>query len=150
MRARFFSLAVLLALGATASAAEKLNLSRLIDLDFRHPGKVAVLDTRGKAPVSEEVRKNSYVLVLAQEVKLTLSIGNDNVDEEHYYIILKGEDGLHPEHKIEEKILPDETIKTFWLSQYRYQFITVGHLATAKGDFVTALVSMEVYEEAPK
>ena len=146
MRATLISLAVLLVFPGTLSAGEKLYLSRTLDLNFRHPGRILKTGQAGTAPVSE---KNSYVLVLPEKVTLKLSIANDNPGRDHYHIRIKIHDEKQPSRKVDERLKHDRLVQMFWLAQYRYQFTFIQKHVTGRGRFVSATVKLDVYAPEP-
>jgi len=152
MRVSFLTLAVLLvlALAGTLCAGETLYLSRILDLDFRYPGKITKISAEGNPPAAEEVFKNQYVLVLPPQIKLDLSIASNNEAEHHYHICVRVQDQRRPVEKVEAIILPDASIKNYWLASYRYQFTFMRKNATGQGQFVTAMVKLDVYGPGPK
>lgn len=150
MRAIILSPAIVLILSAGFSGAEELYLSRTLDLDFRRPGKITSVSASGSAPVSEQVLKNSYVLVLPKRVKLTLSIANDNEDRHHYHICVRIQDELLSTDKVEEVIRPENLIRHLWLAQYRCRFTLVRKHAARRGRFITATLKLDVHAPGPK
>ena len=150
MRRFVLPLAVVLVLPGMLFAGEKLYLSRTLDLDFRHPGKILVVSATGTVPVSEEVAKNSYALILPKRIKLILSIANDNKRGRHYHIVVTVRDELRPVNKATNVIRPDKLITQVWLAAYRYQFTILRKHAVGGSRFVTALVKLDVYAPGPK
>jgi len=148
MRVLLLSLAVVLIVTGPLGAARESYLSRTLDLDFHYPGSVKRVQADGKDPVSEQVLKNSYILVLPKRIKLTLSIASDNEDRHHYHIHVKIRDERRSGDKVEAVIVPDKTITDLWLGPYRYRFVLVRKLASGQGQFVTAVVRLEVYAPA--
>ena len=150
MKVFVLSLAAVLVLPGMLFGGEKPYLSRTLDLDFRHPGKILVVAAHGTVPVSEEVAKNSYVLILPKRVKLVLSIAHDNERRRHYHIIVTIRDELRPVNKLTKVIRPDRILTQLWLASYRYQFTILRKHAVGGNRFVTALIKLDVYAPGPK
>lgn len=150
MRVIAASLMLVLAAAPPAWAGEKLYVSRTLKLDFRHPGQVSKVGGSGMAGAREQVLKNSYILVLPRAVRMTLSIANDNEDEHHYHIVVRIQDERQLVNKVEAVIVPDDIIRNIWLASYRYEFALLQKHATGQGQFVTALVKIDVYAPREK
>ena len=145
MKRLLFSALFLLVLSSALWAGEKRILSRTLQLDFKHPGRVLNLGGQGAKPVSEKVAGHSYILVMPKNVKLTLSILDDNPDTDHYLIWVRIIDQDRPAEKSEKKLKQDKVIQNYWIAQYRYQFTTIQKQITNRGRFVTALIKLDVY-----
>ena len=150
MRVFVLSLVVVLGLPGMLFAGEKLYLSRTLNLDFRHPGKILVVATEGTVPVGEEVAKNSYALILPKRVKLILSIAQDNERKRHYHIVVTIQDELRPVDKATDVIRPGNLVTQLWLASYRYQFTILRKHAVGGNRFVTAVVKLDVFAPGPK
>ena len=148
MRALVLSLALVLIVPGALGAVQESYLSRTLDLDFHYPGSIKRVQANGKDPVSEQVLKNSYILILPKRIKLTLSIASDNEDKHHYHIHVKIRDERRAGDKVEAVIVPGKAITDLWLGPYRYRLLLVRKLATGQGQFVTAVVKLEVYTSA--
>lgn len=144
-RVLILSLAMLLVLPGTLAAGETLYLSRTLDLDFRHPGKIQVVTAKGRPPVHEMVGKNSHLLILPKRIKMILAIANANEDRHHYHICVEVVDELRPTDRTQIVISPDQPIKMLWLGCYRYQFTIIRKHAVGENRFVTAQVRLDVY-----
>ena len=149
MRRLALTLAACLMLPGACRAADKLYLSRSLDLNFKAPGKVAVFDSRGDAPVSEETRRTSWILILPKRINLTLSIGNDNPDDRHYHVGVRIKDELAPTRKVEGWVTPNDVTKIFWLDAYRFQITMIRKDATLNS-FVSAMIKVDVYVPEPR
>ncbi|HUU43295.1 MAG TPA: hypothetical protein VMX57_05920 [Planctomycetota bacterium] len=145
MRRLTLSLALLLLFPALLPAGEKIYLTRTLDLDFKHPGRVLKVGENGAKPVDEKVLANAYILVLAPKVTLKLTIANDNPDEEHYRIRVNISDEDGDAGKVSELLKPDRVVNMFWLAKYRYQFTFIRKHVSPEGRFVSAVVKLDVY-----
>ena len=149
MRVLLLALAAFLVPGA-CPAAEKLYLSRTFEFDFNAPGKITRIEGAGEKPVSEDVRKNSWVLILPKRLNLTLSIANDNDDEHHYHVAIHFKDEQAPAQKFDAMLVPTDLVKILWLDVYRVQVSLLRKDADAQGRFHTATVKIEVFVPEPK
>ena len=150
MRALLLSLAASLVLPGVSLAADKLYLSRTLEFDFNAPGKITRIDVSGETPVSEEMRRNSWILILPKRLNLTLSITNANEDEHHYHVAVHLKDELAPAQKVEGFVLPTDAVKMFWLDRYRFQFTMLRKDASPKNNFHSATIKLDVYVPEPK
>jgi hypothetical protein len=145
MRITLLILTTLLVASAAAHAGEEKVLTRTLRLDFRRPGKIEVFAAEGEVPVSEEVKQNSYILVMPRKVKMTLSIGGDNPHKDWYHIVVKIIDENRPNDKVETQLKPERVVHHQWLAQYRYQFTFLKKRVGPAGNFMSATVRLDVF-----
>ena len=145
MRLLTVSLAALLLFPSALAAGEKIYLTRTLNLDFKHPGRIVTSAADGAKPVSEKVLANSYTLVLPEKVTLKLSITSANPRNEHYNIRVHIVDETAGSGKVTKLLKPDRVVHMMWLDQYRYQFTFVRKHASPAGRFVSAVVKLDVY-----
>jgi len=150
MRTVSLTIAALLLLTATLSAAEKPTLSRTLNLNFKRPGSILKVDGSGVEPISEVIKTNAYTLVLPKKVTLTLGIGGANPPKDRYHILVAIEDAEQRAGKIEHKLAPDRIVHVYWLAQYRYQFTFVRKNVSPQGRFMDAVVKLDVFAPPPK
>ena len=145
MKLLLLSLAACWLLPGECLAADKLYLTRMLQLDFKAPGKITLMGASGAKPVSEETRRNSWVVVLPKHINLTVSITGDNDDEHHYHIGIRIKDELAPVQKSEAFMTPDDLTKMFWLDRYRFQVTMIMKNAGPQRNFESATIKVDVY-----
>ena len=148
MRLAAAFLAACLLFPSAASAGEKLYLTRTLNFDFKHPGRIVNNGGSGTTPVSEKTLAHSYELVLPEKVTLKLSIAGDNPRGEHYKIRVNIKDETAVSGATTKLLSPDRTSHIMWLAKYRYQFTFIRKHASPNGRFISAVVKLDVY--APK
>ncbi len=139
-----------LLLSGSCPAAEKLYLSRTFTLDFADPGKITRIEGSGEKPVSEDIRKGSWICVLPKRLNLTLSIAGDNEEEHHYHLGVHFKDEESPTQKVDAVMLPSDAVKFLWLDVYHVKITILRKDATPQGNFRAATVKVEVYVPEPK
>lgn len=143
------ALTACMALPGICLGADRLYLSRTLQLDFRPPGRIVRLDASGAVPVSEETRLNSFIVILPKRIALTVSIGRDNEEGRRNLIGLKVQDELAPVQKTQAWMIPTDLTKMLWLDAYRYQVTMVRKEFDERG-FVAATIRIEVYAPEAK
>ncbi len=143
------ALTACLVLTGVGQAADKVYLSRTLQIDFNPPGKIARVLATGATPVAEEMHPNSFVLVLPKRVNLRISIGLDNDEDRRRLIGVKIKDEMSRTQAVEGWMTPNDVTKMFWLDAYRFQITMVNKEADTRG-FVKAMIRIDVYAPEPK
>ena len=145
MKALLLSLAACLMLPGVCLAADKLYLTRMLQLDFNAPGKITLVGVSGVKPVSEETRLNTWIVVIPKRISLAVSITGDNSKEHHYHIGIRIKDELGLAQKSEGFMTPDDLTKMFWLDRYRFQVTMITKYAGPRRKFASATIKVDVY-----
>jgi hypothetical protein len=143
------ALTACLVLSGVCEAADKLYLSRTLQIEFNPPGKLTRIDAAGATPVAEEMHPNSFVLILPKRINLRISIGLDNDENRRRLIGVRVQDELAPAQKTECWITPVDVTKMLWLDAYRVQITMVSKDGDLRG-FIKATIKIDVYAPEPK